>query len=72
MEKVEAVMVESPDRQKEDELSEVQKEITTLKEQHEEEIGKLKVSIAPGLENIVVCFPNSMCTDLIFLLRMKP
>ena len=44
MEKVEAVMVESPNRQKEDKLSEVQKEITTLKEQHEEEIGKLKVS----------------------------
>ena len=64
MEKVEAVVVESPGRQKEDELHEVQREMTAVKEQHEEEIGKLKVSMVPRSESIVVCFPNTMSTEL--------
>ena len=60
MEKAEAVTVESPGRQKEDELNEVQKEVTALEEQHEEEIGKLKVSIASWSESIVVGFSSAL------------
>ena len=60
MEKAKAVTVESPGRQKEDELNEVQKEVTALEEQHEEEIGKLKVSIASWSESIVVGFSSAL------------
>ena len=48
------MVVESPGRQKEDELHEVQREMTAVTEQHEEEIGKLKVSIVPRSESFVV------------------
>ena len=58
MEKAEAVTVESPGRQK-DELNEVQKEVTAL----EEEIGKLKVSIASWSENIVVGFSSALQSE---------